>query len=127
MNDIEFYKTISITKQLGVGESVIYHYVDIGFEVDEVILKNFNFYSGTAYTHSIKLDTDMLITDKTLITMPSAGSFHESYNIPFKHNGTPIIGTYAFTVKDYLGDVAPKLTASADIGFTLVFIKWKVR
>ena len=124
MNEIETYKTITVTKVIPINTATFTADINIDFIPDEIVLKNVSFFTGTSYDRSFMLTSSLIGDDQILATLPKSSSFHESYNIPFKNSGRPIQGNYTFEIREFTKELFIKASVSY-LSFTLVFIKWK--
>ena len=127
MNDIETYKTITLSHIIGtdVDTSPDFSlYIDVPFTPDEVVLKYVSLCTATAYTEPIAIKTTLLGDDQILAVIPKATVFHESFNTPFRCN-KPINTLYDFKIRTILGGRLGTLVTAGYLSFTLVFIKWK--
>lgn len=99
----------------------------IEFKPDEVVLKYITI-NNPDYANCpklMKLNTNMLQKNRTLITFPSVEVFNESVDIPFSSN-LNVNGNYYFSILDQ-NNLAPANTSTFKmyLAITLLFIKFK--
>ena len=128
MNDIETYKTVTISYQFEENENRFNQNIFIEFQVDEIVLKyvSMDISGGFGVNQMFKITSELVPGDGILAVVPNVDIFHESFNIPFRNHTKNINGTYSFYIKDINNANVPLgRTGLVQLSFTLLFIKWK--
>eukprot|EP00732_Lithocolla_globosa_P000485 Lithocolla_globosa_v1_NODE_146_length_5712_cov_12.381121.p5 type:complete len:125 gc:universal NODE_146_length_5712_cov_12.381121:3967-4341(+) len=118
--DIEIYQVETV---FGTS-SDFYANINIPFHVDEMVIKSVS-YSDVGTTNSSRMAyvKSNLTSGKILATIPSAYSFMEQFNIPFKLN-TSVNSSYNFTLTNNDNSLWTS-DGAFEIAITILFIKWK--
>ena len=125
-NEIEIYKTITVSGNIGNNANTFSAYINVEFIPDEIILKYVAKYDDDqAASDLLDIISSDLIDNQVIFSYPSSMALYEMCNTPFR-NQKPIQGLYTFTITQIDGSLPSNFASfNSFYSFTFLFVKYK--